>query len=247
MEDTQLLRYSRQIMLPELDVVGQEALLGSHVMIVGVGGLGCPVAMYLAAAGVGRLTLVDGDRIELTNLQRQIAHGMNDIGRFKVTSASETISELNPDVRVFGIHARLDDDSLNKEIARCDLVVDCTDNFNTRFLLNRLCVQLKKPLVSGAAIRFEGQLTVFDARQENSPCYRCLYGDNSSTSMACSENGVLSPIVGVMGSLQALEAIKVLTGVGDTMVGRLLLWDGKAMSWREMKISKDPKCPICSA
>lgn len=245
MKDEELLRYSRQIMLPELDVAGQQKLVDAHVLIVGMGGLGCPAAMYLAAAGVGHLTIADDDKVEITNLQRQIAHGQQDIGALKVASAQDSLQALNPEVTVTAIAKRLDGDSLDKAVTAADLVVDACDNFTTRFAINRSCVKHRKPLVSGAAIRLEGQVAVFDSRNETSPCYQCLYGAGDDADTSCATNGVMAPLVGIIGSVQAMEAIKVLAGVGSPLVGRLLLLDASAMQWREMKLPRDPKCPVC--
>ena len=246
MNDEQLLRYSRQIMLDDFDIEGQQRLLDSKVLVLGLGGLGSPVAMYLAAAGVGELWLADFDQVELSNLQRQIAHGMADIGQLKVASASQTIAALNPDVRVNTITEKLAGQGLLDAVEAVDLVVDASDNFSTRFEINSACVALNKPLVSGAAIRSEGQVIVFDSRDDSSPCYRCLYDDNTADSqLSCSESGVLSPLVGVIGSVQALEAIKLLSGFGEALVGQLLVFDGKTMEWRKLKVPRDASCPVC--
>ncbi len=247
MDDQQLLRYSRQIMLEGFDYAGQEALAASKVLIVGLGGLGCPVAMYLAAAGVGELWLADDDAVDLSNLQRQIAHSGADIGRAKVDSAADTIAALNPAVKVRPMAQRLAGDELEAAVAGVDLVVDASDNFSTRFALNRACVQQRVPLVSGAAIRCEGQVAVFDPRQADSPCYRCLYDDGGDDAqLSCAESGVLAPIVGVIGSLQALEAIKLLSGYGEPLRGRLLVIDGRSLECRTLKLPRDPECPVCA-
>lgn len=246
MNDEQLLRYSRQIMLPQVDVAGQQRLLDSRVLIFGMGGLGSPVAMYLAAAGVGELVLVDFDTVDLSNLQRQILHGSGDIGRPKVESARDTLRELNPEVKVSTVNERLEGEALAEQIRAVDLVIDATDNFATRFMLNDACVAARKPLVSGAAIRMEGQVSVFHNEQEQSPCYRCLYRDEGELEQTCSTNGVLAPVVGIIGSIQATEALKVLLGIGDTLDGRLLLLDALTMEWRSLKLRKDPACPVCS-
>ncbi len=245
LNDEQLLRYSRQIMLPEVEVAGQEAWLNASVLIVGVGGLGSPVAMYLAAAGVGRLVLVDDDRVELTNLQRQIVHTTAMVGQSKVASAKAALQALNPDVEIVTIERRLADDELAQQVAAVDLVLDCTDNFTTRFAINAACVKYRKPLVSGAAIRLEGQVAVFDPRDDASPCYRCLYREGSDENLTCSESGVLAPLVGIIGSVQAMEALKVLAAVGTPLVGKLLLLDGRYMEWRSLKLRRDPECPCC--
>jgi adenylyltransferase/sulfurtransferase len=247
MNDEQLLRYSRQIMLQGFDYEGQESLVNAKVLIVGLGGLGCPVALYLAAAGVGELWLADFDDVDLSNLQRQIAHGVKDIDRPKVISAAEKIHALNPEVTVETIVEKLDGPLLLDAIGRVDLVVDASDNFSTRFEINRACVELKKPLVSGAAIRTEGQVIVFDPRDASGSCYRCLYDDNSDeANLSCSESGVLSPVVGIIGSVQALEAIKVLSDFGQSLTGQLLIFDAKTMEWRKLKVPKDKSCPVCS-
>ncbi len=245
MEDEQLLRYSRQIMLPQFDVVGQQRLVDSHVLIIGMGGLGSPVAIYLAAAGVGRLTLVDFDTVDLTNLQRQIVHATADIGRPKVESARERLLALNPEIKVEIIDRKLEGDELLEVVATADVVVDASDNFTTRFQINDACVQARKPLVSGAAIRMEGQVAVFRNERDDSPCYRCLYRDEGELAQTCSENGVLAPVVGVIGSLQATETIKLLAGMGETLAGRLMVWDAMIMEWRTLKLKKDPACPVC--
>lgn len=246
LSDEQLLRYSRQIMLPEVEIDGQEAWLNARVLILGVGGLGSPVSMYLAAAGVGELVLVDDDEVDLSNLQRQIVHTTQRIGEPKVTSAQATLSALNPDTKFTAIDRRLSDEELEKLVSEVDLVVDCTDNFTTRFAVNRACVVHKKPLVSGAAIRMEGQIAVYDSRQNDSPCYQCLYKQGDDENLTCSESGVLAPLVGIVGSVQAMEALKVLAGVGEPLVGKLLLLDGRTMEWRSLKLRKDKACPICS-
>ena len=245
MNDEQLLRYSRQIMLPQIDIEGQEKLLASRVLIIGMGGLGSPIAMYLAAAGIGHLVLVDDDVVELSNLQRQIAHGTEDIGISKVESAKQTIQQLNPEIKVTPYAERLDSRKLSDEIAAADIVIDGTDNFTTRFVLNEYCVKNKTPLVSGAAIRMEGQVSVFNKTPE-SPCYRCLYKDEGELDTSCSTNGVLSPVVGIIGSVQATEAIKVLLNIGETLDGKLLVLDALHMEWRTLKLKKDPKCPVCN-
>lgn len=245
MNDEQLLRYSRQIMLPDVDIDGQEKLLSARVLIIGLGGLGSPVAMYLAAAGVGHLVLADFDAVELTNLQRQIAHTTARIGMNKSASAAQALRELNPDVQIECIERLLDADNLAAQVERANVVLDCTDNFATRFAINAACVTAKVPLVSGAAIRLEGQVAVFDAREQSSPCYRCLYEEDSDD-LTCAANGVLAPLVGVVGSMQALEAIKLICGFGTNLAGRLLLLDARHSQWRELKLPKDPGCPVCA-
>lgn len=245
MDDHQLLRYSRQILLPQFDVEGQEKLLNSCALIIGLGGLGSPAAMYLAAAGVGSLVLNDYDVVDLSNLQRQIAHGTENVGEAKPESARRTLERLNPDVRITELAARLEGSQLEQAVARADVVLDCSDNFATRFAINTACVKTRTPLVSGAVIRFEGQLTVFTPGIENSPCYNCLYADYGELAESCVQSGVLAPLPGIIGSLQALEAIKLLTGVGDTLRGRLLLFDALTMEWNQMLLKRNPKCPTC--
>ncbi|MEW8397663.1 MAG: molybdopterin-synthase adenylyltransferase MoeB [Candidatus Thiodiazotropha sp.] len=244
MNDDQLLRYSRQIMLPSIGIEGQERLLESRVIIVGLGGLGSPAAMYLAAAGVGTLVLVDFDQVDLTNLQRQIVHTTARIGELKVESARETLLALNPECRVETIPRQLDEDALLEQIEQADLVLDGTDNVATRFAINKACHQSGTPLVSGAAIRMEGQITVFTG-EPGGPCYHCLYPDEGEMDETCSANGVLAPLVGVIGSLQAIEAIKQLTGAGKTLQSRLLLLDALEMEWRSLRLTPDPACPVC--
>lgn len=232
-------------MLPQVDIAGQKKLLASRVLIIGAGGLGSATAIYLATAGVGQLVIADHDRVELSNLQRQILHTVNDIGRQKVASAKDTLAAINPDVSVTPIDERLEGNRLDSEVAKADIVLDCSDNFATRFAVNSACVKHRTSLVSGAAIRFEGQVTVFLPGTENSPCYSCLYKEGEEEDQTCSENGVLSPIVGIIGSLQALEAIKVILSLGETLAGRLLVFDGLNQEWRKLKIPRDPGCPVC--
>lgn len=246
MNDEQLLRYNRHIMLPQIDVGGQQKIHHAHVIIFGLGGLGSPAAMYLAAAGIGELTLVDPDTVELTNLQRQIVHHDSNIGETKVSSARKNLRQINSEPKINTIQKKLDDQSLLDALEQVDVVIDATDNFESRFAINQACVTLKKPLVSGAAIRFEGQISVFDSRQTDSPCYRCLYSESGVDNETCSENGVLAPVVGVIGSLQALEAIKIVCGIGEPLTGRLLLFDALSLQWRSMNFKKDPGCPVCS-
>jgi len=246
MDDQQLLRYSRQIMLPEMDIGGQQKLLDASVLVIGMGGLGCPVAMYLAAAGIGRLILADDDTVELTNLQRQIAHSQADIGSSKVESARDTLIGLNSDVELTLLNARMEGEDLERAVNNVTVVVDATDNFKTRFAINNACLKFKVPLVSGAAIRMEGQVAVFDSNHNDSPCYQCLYREGDDEEASCSQNGVMSPIVGIIGSVQAMETIKVITGIGESLVGRLLLLDAKTMQWRELRLPRDSKCPACA-
>lgn len=245
MKDDQLLRYSRQIMLPQVDIAGQQALLDSHVLIIGAGGLGSPASMYLAAAGVGKLTLVDNDTVELSNLQRQLAHAESDLGANKVDSAAATLRAINSDVEVVALNRRVGTAELGELVSSADVVLDATDNVETRFAINRACLAAKVPLVSGAAIRLEGQIAVFDSRQSDSPCYECLYKGGEGGDLTCADNGVFAPVVGIIGSMQALEALKLIAQFGDTLVGRLLLFDASSMQWREMKLSRDPNCVAC--
>ena len=243
--DEQLLRYNRQILLSDFDVSGQERLLRARVLVVGLGGLGCPAALYLAAAGVGTLLLADGDLVELSNLQRQIAHGDAAIGCNKAVSAAAAIAALNPGVAVEVIPRQLGEADMPPLVARVNLVVDATDNYPARFALNRACIAAGVPLVSAAAVRAEGQLCVFDPVR-GGPCYRCLYPDSTDlTALSCSENGVLAPLVGVLGSLQAMEALKLLAGYGETLRGKLLLLDLRSMDIRQLSLPPRPDCPDC--
>lgn len=247
MNDHQLLRYSRHILLPQIEYDGQAKLVNSHALIVGAGGLGSPVALYLAAAGVGTLTICDFDTVDLTNLQRQVVHTTNAIGVNKATSARKTLLEINPEITVNTVCDKLSGADFQTLIARVDVVIDCTDNFATRYTLNHLCVLLKKPLVSGAAIGFEGQITVYDMRSDVSPCYHCLFPDNGEDSdLRCATNGVFAPLVGMIGTTQAAEALKILMGIGESLQGRLLLLDALSMEWRTIKLSKDPACAVCA-
>ena len=231
-------------MLPEIGIDGQQRLLDAKVLLIGVGGLGSPIALYLAAAGVGHLTLVDFDSVDLSNLQRQIIHNFKSIGKAKVKSARKNLRKLNPDCQVDIINELLDEESLQKTISQHDIIVDATDNFATRFLINKFCVKEHKPLVSGAAIRWEGQITTF-SNEADSACYNCLYGVDGEEDESCTENGVLAPVVGIIGSMQATEVIKLITGAGKTLQGRLLILDALHMEWRSMNIKPDPDCKIC--
>lgn len=247
MDDETLLRYSRQILLPEIDIDGQQRLLDGSVAVFGLGGLGSPVALYLAAAGVGRMVLVDFDEVELSNLQRQIIHDTGDLGRPKVESAGDSIQRLNPHVMVERVPRILEGEALEAVIAGVDVVVDCTDNFPTRFALNAACHATRKPLVSGAAIRFEGQVSVYFPGQEDSPCYRCLYNDTGTADETCTQTGVAAPLLGIVGSVQAFETMKVLMQIGTVLKGRLLLLDALNMEWHTMRFQRDPACPVCGA
>ena len=245
MNDEQLLRYSRQIMLPEFDIAGQEAMLNSTALVIGLGGLGSPAALYLAAAGIGALHLVDHDVVDLSNLQRQIIHSQAALGTAKVESAARRIAAINPDTRVKTSAGKLDAEELAAAATNADVVLDGTDNFATRYAVNAACVATRTPLVSGAAIRMEGQIAVFDSRQEHSPCYRCLYGEATDMPLNCAENGVAAPVVGIVGSVQAMEAMKLLAGFGDALVGYVLYLDAKRMEWRKLKLARNPNCEVC--
>ena len=246
MNDDELLRYSRQIMLPQMDIAGQEALLNANVLIIGLGGLGCPAAMYLASSGVGHLTLADDDVVDISNLQRQIAHVTDNIGLSKVASAAQAIQKINDNVSVTQLNSRLEGKALADAIGAADVVLDCTDNFSTRFAINAEAIQQKVPLVSGAAIRLEGQISVFDSRNEDSPCYQCLYQEGDDLQLSCSESGVMAPLVGIIGTLKAMECIKLITGIGKILTGRLLFLDAQTMQFREMALKKNPDCACCS-
>jgi len=248
LDDDLLLRYSRHILLPDVGVAGQTRICDASVLIVGAGGLGCPVALYLGAAGVGNLRLADGDTVDLTNLQRQIGHATAAIGENKADSLTRSVRVINPGISVQPIQQALADDALREAVAAADLVVDASDNFVTRHAVNRACVALGRPLVSGAAIGFSGQLAVFDSRRAHSPCYHCLFPEQAGEpETRCAEAGVFSPLVGVIGAMQAMEALKYLAQVGEPLVGRLLLWDGLRAEARVMKVPRDPACPVCGA
>lgn len=246
MNDQQLLRYSRHILLPEIGIEGQEKLLAAHALVVGVGGLGSPAAMYLASSGIGRLTLCDGDTVDLTNLQRQLLHRTSTIGLPKVQSAQSTLADINPDVEIMSVPHHVDEQQIATLVAQADVVLDCSDNFATRYALNRICLAQGKPLVSGAATRFEGQVSVFDFRNDNSPCYNCLYPEqHEAEETRCAVMGVFAPLVGIIGALQATEAIKLLLGVGTGLCGRLLITDILKTEIRNARLAKDPACPVC--
>ncbi|WP_372826126.1 ThiF family adenylyltransferase [Polaromonas sp.] len=247
MNDSQLLRYSRHILLDEVGVEGQQALLSAHALIVGAGGLGSPVALYLGSAGVGRITVVDHDRVDNTNLQRQIAHTLSRVGQFKAESVRQAIAAINPDVQVTPVTARADEILLDALLPGVDVVLDCCDNFDTRQAINRACVKHGKPLVSGAAIRFDGQVSVYDPRQVTSPCYACVFPPSQAVEEAqCATMGVFAPLVGMVGTVQATEALKLLCNIGRPLTGRLLMLDGRAMDWSEVRIPRNPACPVCS-
>lgn len=248
MTPDQLERYSRHINLSEIGEHGQQSLLNSTALIVGLGGLGSPVAMYLAAAGIGRLIFADFDVVEVSNLQRQVAHRTSSVGELKSHSAKETCVALNPTIQIDTIDSVLDADSLEQVVPQCSVVLEGSDNFPTRFAVNEACVKHGVPLVSGAAIRFDGQISVFAGHKDHTPCYRCLYSSDADTAAdTCAMTGVLSPVVGMVGTVQATEAIKVLAGFGKTLEGRLLLLDGLSMEWREINLRKNPKCPVCGS
>lgn len=246
MDDTQLLRYSRQILLPQVEIGGQQKLAKSKVLIIGLGGLGSPVAMYLAAAGIGHLVLADFDCVDLSNLQRQIVHNTAQIGQSKSESAQTKLQALNPEIQVSVFNQAIEEPFLETFLSDIDIVIDCSDNFATRFAINAACVHSGTSLVSGAALRWGGQVAVFLPAEKHSPCYRCLYNDNEEETEACSEAGILAPLVGVIGSIQALEVIKVLLGIGDSLGGKLLLFEAYTGKWRTLNLHKDPACPVCS-
>lgn len=246
LDDAQLLRYSRHILLNELGVEGQEALLASHALVIGAGGLGSPVALYLGSAGVGHITLVDHDTVDQTNLQRQIAHNLARVGHLKAESAREAIAAINPEVRVTPVTQRADAGLLDELVAQADVVLDCTDNFATRHAINRACVAHRKPLVSGAAIRMDGQLSVFDPRTPGNPCYACVFPEEAGVEEAlCATMGVFAPLVGIVGTMQAAEALKLLTGMGSRMTGQLLMIDGRDLAFTPIALRQNPQCAVC--
>jgi molybdopterin/thiamine biosynthesis adenylyltransferase len=248
MTDDQLLRYSRHILLEEIGVEGQERLLAAHALVIGAGGLGSPVALYLGTAGVGRITLVDHDTVDLTNLQRQLAHTMARLGMPKAESARQAIAAINPEPQVRAIAARADAASLDPWVGEADVVIDCCDNFATRHAVNAACVKHVKPLVSGAAIRFDGQITVYDTRDDTSPCYACLFAPSDELEETrCATMGVFAPLVGIIGAMQAAEALKLLSRAGTSLAGRLLMLDGRAMDWNEVRVPRNPACPVCAS
>ena len=248
MNDEQLLRYSRHLLLEEIDVAGQEKLLGSHVLVIGAGGLGSAAAPYLAAAGVGKITLIDHDQVELTNLQRQIMHTQNSIGKTKVESGRQFLQSLNSALAINAIAAKASEDLLNTLLPEVDLVLDCTDNFATRQLVNQACFIHKIPLVSGSALKFDGQLSVFDFRKETSPCYACIFSpDERFKEVSCASMGIFSPLVGIIGSMQAAQALQVLIGFGQPLVGRMLLWNAMNTQIDEIRVARNPACKVCSS
>jgi len=246
MTDDDLLRYSRHLLLDEIGIEGQRRLLRSHALVIGAGGLGSPVALYLGSAGVGRITIVDDDSVDLTNLQRQIAHDVARIGTPKAASAARSIAAINPTVIVTALHERAEADRLAELVADADVVIDCSDNFATRQAVNAACVAHARPLVAGAAIGFDGQLSVYDTRSAVSPCYACAFPpDPAFRDVACATMGVFAPLVGIVGSLQAAEALKLLAGIGASLAGRLQMLDARSMEWSEMRVDRDPHCPVC--
>lgn len=248
MDDHQLLRYSRHLLLPEIDISGQEKLTHSSVFILGAGGLGSPAALYLAASGIGKLIICDHDQVDLTNLQRQILYETASVGKLKAVSAKNALQRINPEIEIISLPEHATIELLNSEIGSVDAVVDASDNFTTRHLINQTCLIHRKPLISGAAVRFTGQVTVFDLRLKDSPCYHCLFPDSGdSDDPTCAIMGVFSPLTGIIGCIQAAETIKVLLGIGETLHARLLLLDGLTMHWRSLRLNKDPQCPTCGS
>ena len=246
MNDEQLLRYSRHVLLEDIDVAGQEKLLTAHTLVIGAGGLGSAAAPYLAAAGVGKITLVDHDQVELTNLQRQIMHTQESIGRNKAASGKSFLQRLNPGVVVDTIEAKADDSLLDQLLPTVNIVLDCTDNFATRHMINRLCVKHQVPLVSGSALRFDGQISVFDSRNKTSPCYACIFSpEEQFEEVSCASMGIFSPLVGIIGAMQAAQALQVLIGFGEPLVGRMLLWNARNTQIDEIRISRNPECLVC--
>ncbi len=246
MNDEQLLRYSRHVLLEDIDVDGQEKLLASHVLVIGVGGLGSAAAPYLAAAGLGTITLIDHDQVELTNLQRQIMHSQNSIGQNKAASGKSFLQQLNSGIQVNAIEGKASNELLDQLLPTVTIVLDCTDNFATRQMINRLCVKHQVPLVSGSALRFDGQISVFDSRNANSPCYACIFSpEEQLEEVSCASMGIFSPLVGIIGSMQAAQALQVLIGFGEPLVGRMLLWNARTTQIDEIRISRNPECVVC--
>jgi len=247
MQDSQLLRYARHILLDEFGIEGQQRLMAARALIVGAGGLGSPAACYLASSGVGEIVLADDDRVELGNLQRQILHTTERIGQHKVESGRVMLTQLNPEVKITPLVARLDETALRDQACEVDVVLDCTDNFASRHAINRACVATATPLVSGAAIRFAGQVGVYDLRDGHAPCYHCLFPDGDDVEDArCATTGVFAPLLGIIGSMQAAEALKLLTGIGHSLSGRLLWLDARTMQWHSVNVVRDPDCPVCA-
>jgi molybdopterin/thiamine biosynthesis adenylyltransferase len=246
MDDDDLLRYSRHLLLDDIGIVGQQKLGSAHVLVVGAGGLGSPVALYLGTAGVGRITIVDGDRVDLTNLQRQIAHDLSRVGQPKAMSAALSIANINPRIEVSALNERADAARLDELVVDADVVVDCSDNFATRHAINAACVRQGKPLVAGAAIGFDGQISVYDSRAATSPCYACAFPENAAfQDVACSTMGIFAPLVGIIGSMQAAEALKLIAGIGTSLAGRLQMLDARTMEWTELRVARDATCPVC--
>ncbi|WP_353152335.1 molybdopterin-synthase adenylyltransferase MoeB [Herminiimonas fonticola] len=246
MNDQQLLRYSRHILLDEIDIEGQEKLLAAHALIIGAGGLGSPAAFYLASAGIGTITLVDDDTVDLTNLQRQILHTTERVGQAKVVSGQKTLADINPGIKVVALQERVTGERLNELVSQASVVLDCSDNFATRHAINRACVANRVPLVSGAAIKFDGQVSVFDTRNDKAPCYACLFPeDQQFEEVNCGTMGVFAPLVGIIGSTQAAEALKLVAGIGESLAGRLLLLDARAMEWSSIRIARNTSCSVC--
>jgi adenylyltransferase/sulfurtransferase len=245
-DDNQLIRYSRHILLPQIGIEGQEKILNSHALIIGAGGLGSPIALYLAASGLGKITICDGEKVDLTNLQRQIVHHTPAVGTLKTQSARNTMVLINPEVKIVEVPKRVSSEDVMDLVKNADVVLDASDNFATRHAVNRACVARRKPLVSGAGVRFDGQVAVFDLRETTSPCYHCLFPEDSELEETrCAVMGVFAPLTGIIGTIQAAEALKLLTGAGETLNGRLLLLDALSMEWRSIRLSKDPKCTVC--
>jgi molybdopterin/thiamine biosynthesis adenylyltransferase len=246
MNDEQLLRYSRHLLLEDIDVEGQEKLLGAHALVIGAGGLGCAAAPYLAAAGVGKITLVDHDQVELTNLQRQVMHTQASIGQSKVASGKQFLQALNPSIQIEAIPTKINVELLDQLLPHVDVILDCTDNFATRHLINAACIKHQKPLVSGSALRFDGQISVFDPRNQKSPCYACIFSPNETfEEVSCSTMGIYSPLVGIIGAMQAAQALQVLIGFGEPLIGRMLLWDARTTQIDEIRIARNSDCPVC--
>jgi molybdopterin-synthase adenylyltransferase len=247
MEDNQLLRYSRQILLPQIDIAGQQKLLSARALIIGLGGLGSPAALYLCAAGIGLLALNDFDTVDLSNLQRQVLHDTASIGLSKVESAQKQLHDLNPDTQIVALNRRLETEELLEQVKLADIVLDCSDNFATRFAVNAACVKTATPLISGAVIRFEGHIAVFTPGTNDSPCYNCLYHKDGEQEESCARNGIVAPLPGIIGSMQALEAIKSLLGIGRSPVGKLLIFDALNSEWHQLALRRDPACPCCGS